>query len=1232
MNWMVEILKLRPIPDVINLLDSPTISRHAAFALANLAGSKAEGVQTGIVTNGGVEALVKYLFKANASDSKLMDSIYYSFPKLCEAKDENKAEIGKDFGLLYSVFAKGEQERWKGFIAQAILHCAKLDENKIRLGQPANLKWLFDNMLLKDLTDQSSKTLAEVVYQCSFNDDNKTLIVKELLQPIINSFSSAKTPVQAILLRTISNIAHNEARLEEIKNFVILPTLIPFLVVPKASPQATELQEEVANLILLLTANDNEENKNQRELRDNSGLQHLVSSLNSESLNIKEANLATLLTYVGTRDDNALDLAILEEELIQMIDLLSSKIKSLQEKTLKILLYLSTFEPSRTRLTQSDRTIISLLDNLAISTEDFPNESLQLVSNYSDEDRVKLQISKHSINQLIFSRLLEDKEPLIHTLAVLRNCSTQAYPKIIFSGQTDLLKKLVSILSPDYEAGAQVLSALIIANCVADSSIAFTIKNLGGVSALIHSLSSTDEDLLQNAARALATLALNEETENLIGEQNGLKPLVSLLVSPNHKVRELAARALRNCSVFEKNKSELIKIGGLKALVDTLEVPNSRLQEHSALALRNCLSKDEGSENAKLSLGGYKSLLTLLSSPEIKVLEASLWALTCCISNVQDRITLTKLGGVKTFLDLIDTRIERCREYLSQLVAECLKRDQNQTEVDPKTLDKVFSLLSSSNIKVVEPMLSIIFFASKNVSMRPLIAQGVKAVIPFLVSPHHELRYLSSEALLNSLTNDDNEIEIKSPSGLPILLNASDIHFDACSWKLRLPSTESPSQHSSTQSLSLPESSVADSRVTVNCTKRPILSLSYNNQSQLRIRLARAIAYSQYNSELSIEYLLKCDDNLDAIPDEIIESRGVEKVAGPIPKKSSVSTSTPSLNRTEVTKPVPIVAAASASCSSVLQPSEETFTSSFNFTTPALSPPSSASTLAGSAGSTGSTGSAGSVSGVSSSLSPPVSSPLLTSLGLGLSSPTKTVSNVQLPSSQSLGLQSATLGQGSSTPPPYKPPAVPKRGNLTHRPILTSIPESSTSSAHGQAHSLFPLPSPLPTSTPHQTLVNSAPLTPTSLSSRESTAPERSGSSEPKPERPEPPVRPRPSPAASGPTSPRAAGPRQPPAVVPLAVPSPKNKVSAAQILSLAHYRRLVNPSIDLHFDSVLSSLREVYLKDVDETQELYWAQNLNQLNEECGRTIHVEDKYIVRYTGGDMSVIGISFSSALHF
>jgi hypothetical protein len=42
-NWMVEILKLRSIQDIIDLLNNPRLSRHAAYALCNQAGNKKGG-------------------------------------------------------------------------------------------------------------------------------------------------------------------------------------------------------------------------------------------------------------------------------------------------------------------------------------------------------------------------------------------------------------------------------------------------------------------------------------------------------------------------------------------------------------------------------------------------------------------------------------------------------------------------------------------------------------------------------------------------------------------------------------------------------------------------------------------------------------------------------------------------------------------------------------------------------------------------------------------------------------------------------------------------------------------------------------------------------------------------------------------------------------------------------------------------------------------------------------
>jgi len=118
MNWMVEIVKLKGVPGIIALLDSPILSRHAAYALANLAGrttgaspelsianrrqkqwsivvqeerfthqwaisaacARADDSQLQIVAQGGVGPLLHY--QKTCTDEILVDTIYYAISKL----------------------------------------------------------------------------------------------------------------------------------------------------------------------------------------------------------------------------------------------------------------------------------------------------------------------------------------------------------------------------------------------------------------------------------------------------------------------------------------------------------------------------------------------------------------------------------------------------------------------------------------------------------------------------------------------------------------------------------------------------------------------------------------------------------------------------------------------------------------------------------------------------------------------------------------------------------------------------------------------------------------------------------------------------------------------------------------------------------------------------------------------------------------------------------------------
>lgn len=97
-NWVVEVIKLRPVPYIIGLLDDPVLAYYAAFALGNLASHFGlppsplpsfipllivpDDARIRIVREAGHTRLYQYLQSSGTSDEGLHDMTYYAFSKI----------------------------------------------------------------------------------------------------------------------------------------------------------------------------------------------------------------------------------------------------------------------------------------------------------------------------------------------------------------------------------------------------------------------------------------------------------------------------------------------------------------------------------------------------------------------------------------------------------------------------------------------------------------------------------------------------------------------------------------------------------------------------------------------------------------------------------------------------------------------------------------------------------------------------------------------------------------------------------------------------------------------------------------------------------------------------------------------------------------------------------------------------------------------------------------------
>ncbi|KAL6044932.1 Ran-binding protein 10 [Balamuthia mandrillaris] len=91
-NWVQEILKLRDITGIIELLGHDSLDFYAAFALANISAGRKVEKKRKIVQQGGHVKLLAFLL--NSTDQQINSAILYAFSQLATV-EENKDEIAR---------------------------------------------------------------------------------------------------------------------------------------------------------------------------------------------------------------------------------------------------------------------------------------------------------------------------------------------------------------------------------------------------------------------------------------------------------------------------------------------------------------------------------------------------------------------------------------------------------------------------------------------------------------------------------------------------------------------------------------------------------------------------------------------------------------------------------------------------------------------------------------------------------------------------------------------------------------------------------------------------------------------------------------------------------------------------------------------------------------------------------------------------------------------------------
>eukprot|EP00966_Prymnesium_polylepis_P218091 5047520-Prymnesium_polylepis.1 len=115
------------------------------------------------------------------------------------------------------------------------------------------------------------------------------------------------------------------------------------------------------------------------------------------------------------------------------------------------------------------------------------------------------------------------------------------------------------------------------------------------------------DDQKTYAARALAILAVNAESQVAIAQAGGIKPLVGLARDGSDDQKTRAALALGSLAVSAENQMAIAQAGGIKPLVALARDGSDDQKTHAALALA-ILAESAENHMAIAQAGGIKPL------------------------------------------------------------------------------------------------------------------------------------------------------------------------------------------------------------------------------------------------------------------------------------------------------------------------------------------------------------------------------------------------------------------------------------------------------------------------------------------------------------------------------------------------------------------------------------------------------------------------------------------------
>ena len=411
--------------------------------------------------------------------------------------------------------------------------------------------------------------------------------------------------------------------------------------------------------------------------------------------------------------------------------------------------------------------LVSLLgqgDDLAVM-----HSAKALASIGFDNDNNQVQITQLLI-ELLSQGTPEGKGRAVLSLQTLREENSTSHHNIAEAGDPEALVDLLKAGIPEAKDFALWSLSLSIR-----SSNQGVVAQAGGTPPLIAQLSDHRVHIREQAAAALAKLANNNnDTRSLIATEGGVKPLISLLDtsgSTSELVRQNAAAALADLAVDSTARDEIVGMGGIRPLVLLLEDEGRNTKKFAAMALAR-LSKDhEATQSAIAEAGAIAPLVALLDGKEgPEAQEEAAGALFALADHERNRLGITEADGIGWLVMLLGSDNPRSREHAEGALVRLSIESTNRVQIIKKLVDM---LQDSGNSAQEQSAAALANLARESEDNRKSIvdANGIPPLLALLESSSAKAKENSVGALKQLCRKSkENQSQIAKAGGIPKLV------------------------------------------------------------------------------------------------------------------------------------------------------------------------------------------------------------------------------------------------------------------------------------------------------------------------------------------------------------------------------------------------------------------------------------------------------------------------------